>query len=373
MSEVELPDGFRFAPSYPFPPSPDNERIVAAIRASRPEDIPGLVWTPPDFAARGHKIIRKFDIDRKKRPDGALIPCCMCSRDHPKYLAGAVLWSPDGYLRLIGHVCAAKEEHFGEARYRQLVRQREQEELDNATLAWMETNVAALKPVAASLAELRAPIDFWEEQQRRFFREVAPLAERLERIARREGGMLTIAQESSAARLVTAAGGGGRTAASQYETVAIGMLSGSSFLHRPGTKRSRQLEGILEAFAYIPDGNREEQLMALFDGGEHAVTTATGLAFRNMQRAATLAEECAAARQFFTPDNIALLESWGDDDRNPEPFTIRRYASSVEFLLPDRSRANLQMTWPKLPDLSALHEIVAAGIELDGVLKRHKL
>jgi len=365
ITEVELPDGFRPAPPYPSAPSPDDERIVAAIRESRPESIPGLAWTPPDYAATGHKIIRKFDIDRKKRPDGALIPCCMCSRDHPKFLEGAVLWSSDGYLRLIGHVCAAKDEHFGEARYRQLVKQREQEELNKAAFAWMEANIATLRPIAASLAELRMVIDFWEEQQRLFFRDVAPLAKTLANIARRDGGVLTVMQESSAAQLVAAATsdarGRSRAAPSQYETAAIGTLSGVSFLYHPGTKRSRQLDGILEAFANVPDGNPEEQLLALFDGDDKGLTATTGLVFRNMQSAIKLADECAKAREFFAPDNIALLEDWGNDERNPEPFTIRRYGSSVEFWLPDKSRARLNTSWPPMPNLAALRRIVAAG------------
>jgi hypothetical protein len=92
-----------------------------------------------------------------------------------------------------------------------------------------------------------------------------------------------------------------------------------------------------------------------------------------MQRAAKLAAECADAQAFFTPDNLALLESWGGDERNPQPFTIHRHASSVIFVLQDKSRTTLQTIWPKMPSLSALLRIVDAGIELDSVLKRHKL
>jgi hypothetical protein len=181
----------------------------------------------------------------------------MCSGGHPKFLAGSILWSPDGNLRLIGHVCATKDEHFGEALYRQLIRQREQEELDNVTLAWLEANIASLKPIAVSVAELRSVIDCWEEQQRKFFRDVAPLAGMLENIARREGGILTVMQESSTAKLVAAAMGGA-TAGSHHKTITIGVLSGLSFLHRPNSKRSRQLEGMLEAFERVPDGQPQE-------------------------------------------------------------------------------------------------------------------
>jgi hypothetical protein len=369
-----MPDGSRPAPPYPTPPSSDDERILAAIRASRPEEIPGLSWTAPDFLATDHKIIRKFAIGAKKRPDGEYIPCAICSGGHPKFLEGAVLWSPDGWLRLIGHVCAAKDEHFGEARYREFIKQREQEDLDNITLAWMEVNVAALKPVAASVREFLKNVLFWEEQQKIFFRGVGELAEALEDIARRHGGVLSVVQESSGAQLVAAAMRGAAAASSIYETISIGSLSGSSFVLRPSQKRSRQLEGMLEALARVPDGEGDEPLLTMIGrDGEREITITTGLVFRAMQRAAKLADEFTDAQAFFTPENLTLLDSWGVDKRNPRPFSMQRNGPRVTFALPDKSKATLPTIWPKLPDLSALRSIVTADIELDGVLKRHKM
>ena len=69
----------------------------------------------------------------------------------------------------------------------------------------METNVGALKPVVASIRELLQVVRFWEEQQKAFFHGVAELATVLENIARRQGGVLSVVQESSGVRLVTAA------------------------------------------------------------------------------------------------------------------------------------------------------------------------
>ena len=360
-----MPDGSRPSLPYPSPPSPDDECIVAAIRASRPEDIPGLEWTPPDFMAEGHRIVRKFDIDRKKRPDGLFIPCAMCSGGHPKFLLGSILWSPDGKLRLIGHVCAEKEGHFGKAGYGQLLKLREQEERDSLALAWMEANIAAIGPTAASVAGLRPIMSFWEEQQRKLFHDVPLLAKRIAKIAARDGGLLTVTQESSSAQLVEAATrdetDSQRKERNQYETVALGTFFGRSFLSQPRTKRSLRLEGILRTFREMPDGEPQEQLLALFDGGERAVTTMFGLILQAMRQAAALADECVAAQAFFRENNLTLLERWGSDRRNPQQFTVRRYVASVEFRLPDRSRAVLQTGWPPMPDLSVLRRLVADG------------
>ena len=92
-----------------------------------------------------------------------------------------------------------------------------------------------------------------------------------------------------------------------------------------------------------------------------------------MQRAAKLADEYADAMGFFTPENLALLENWGGDHRNPRSFSIRPFGSRRTFQLPDKSQATLHTIWPTPPSLSVLRGIVGAGIEHDGVLKQHKL
>jgi len=150
MPAGSLPGG-----PYPVPPSADDERVAAAIRSSRPEEIPGLAWSKPDFVATGHKIVRSFALDRKKRPGLECVPCAMCSGGHPKFLDGAVLWSPDGWLRVIGHVCAAKPEHFGEAQYRTLRRQQQQEELDAVAFDWLHANVRIFRRLIPTIGALR--------------------------------------------------------------------------------------------------------------------------------------------------------------------------------------------------------------------------
>lgn len=366
-----MSDGLPSPPPYPVPPSADAEDIVAALKASRPEEIPGLSWTKPDFAAPGHKIIRRFSVDPKKRPDRALVPCAICSLDHPKFYEGYILWSPDSYLRLIGHVCGADDARFGQSRFRQLVKQRDQEELDNLILDWLTSTINDIRPIEDEIRAMQAFVLAWEMEQKTLFRDVQMLAELLENTTRRHRGVLTVAQESSSARLfATAAPGAARNL---HETAAIGALIGGTFLLRTTNKRSRQIEGILEAFACIPKGDGDTPIMALIDrGGENAVTIAGGTVFRAMGRAVALADECEDARRFFQPDNIALLERWGGDPRNPQPFSVRRYTSHVEFKQHDLSRARINSALPALPAFSRLRAIVASGTNVDRLLKRHR-
>ena len=361
-----MPDVALHRGPYPSPPSPDAEFILAPIRRCQPEDIPGLAWTKPDFLAVEHKIVRTFAVEGKRRPSGQYIPCAICSGESPKFLDGAVLWSLDGYLRLIGHVCAAKPEHFGEARYRNLQRQRKQEELDDAALSWLSVHASTMKSLVTVIAALKSCALYIEAQQKVFFRDVDPLAAVLANRAKQYGGSLSVAQKSQSSRLIVASGG---TAQSLYEDVMIGTLIGTAFLARPKRSRSRQLEGCLQALDLIPDGEGDEPILALIGrGGEGAINAAAGAALRAAQRALKMAEECTDAGQFIDPTNLAVLKTWGEDSRNPMQFTVRLFGQRIEFVMADKSRAALNMNWPKLPDISVLRQVVAAGLQLDLLL-----
>lgn len=370
-----MPDGSLPGGPYPTPPSPDDERVTVAIRNNRPEDIPGLSWGKPDFAAPGHKIIRSFTLDRKKRAGLECVPCAMCSGGHPKFLDGAVLWSSDGWLRVIGHVCAAKPEHFGEAQYRNLRRQRQQEELDAVAFDWLHTNIGVFRRMIPPIGALRSAALFLEAQQRALFRGVPDLAALLAQAASRQGGALTVVQELSGARrdaseVANVAAGGGATQ-SRYELISVGNLSGGEFLRRPTQKRSRGFETIAEVLERIPPGDGEVPMLALIGRGQLEITVTAGLVLRAVQRALTLAAEYKDASRFIDPANLATLERWGQDSRNTIRFSIRQNASELTFVLEDRSRATISRNWPSLADLYELQIVSAVGTQLDELL-RHR-
>jgi hypothetical protein len=369
-----MPDGYLPGGPYPVPPSSDDESIRTAIRDGKPEEIPGLIWGKPDFSTEGHKLVLTFAIDRKKRPGHECIPCAMCSVDHPKYLGGAVLWSPDGWLRVIGHVCAAKPEHFGEAGYRGLRKQRQQEVIDSVAFDWLHANIEVFRPLVHGVNALKALAMVLENQQQVFFRGVPALAAALAQAAGRHGGELTVVQELSGERLAAAKdaaeAAGGSAQQSRYEQIGVGRFLGMVFFSRPNLKRSRQLESVVEALNRIPPGSGEEIMLALIDQGEHEVTTTAGLVLRAMQRALKLAEECADAKQFVCYDSLASLERWGQDSRNSMQFSVRQYDSQVTFILANKSRATLSKTWPDPVDLSALRAIIDLGSQLDGLLRK---
>lgn len=368
-----MPDGFISAGPYRSPPSHDDEGVLRPIREGRPENINGLSWSRPDFAAQGHKIIRSFSIDRKKRPGLTCIPCAICSGSHPKFLDGAVLWSPDGWLRVIGHVCAARPEHFGQARYSTLKRQREQEELDGVALLWVENNIKAFRPLIAVVNRIKESAVFWERQQHLLFRNVPGISQMLEDAVRKHGGNLTVVDRISGTRQAASAeatGSSGSRVQSLYEFISLWTLEGAELLKRPRVKWTRQLESIVGALERIPAGSGDDPMLELFDQGEHGVTITAGVVFRAIQRALRLANKLGDAERFLTSTNLDALETWGRDGRNTVRFTLQRASSQITFIQEDRSRATLSLHFPKLPDLSKLNALASAGMQLERLLPK---
>lgn len=365
-----MPDGSLSTGPYSTPPAADDERITLAIQRDRPEEIFGLSWNKPDFAASGHKIVRTFSVERKKRPGGEFIPCAICSGKHPKFLDGAVLWSPDRWLRVIGHVCAAKPEHFGERIYGQLRKQRKQEQLDNAAFDWLHANISPLQAVCSDLVELERYAKYFEEQQRIFFRDVPDLAKLLESTVRRHQGVLTVSQRISEMRVAAMKDASRGSMQSLHEVVNVGSLLGPDFLIRPTSKRSHHLGDIAQTIKNLPSGAPDEIMLALIDKDEHQINIFAGLALRSVQRAVKIAEECFRAEQFLGAENLTVLENWGKELRNPTQFSVQRFRSGVRFILQDRSQATLSTDWPEKIDLSLLKSIAVAGIHFSSLMPR---
>ena len=339
----------------------------------QPENIPGVVWSKPDLTSDEHRIIVRFAIGRKKRPGGEFIPCSMCSEKHPKFLAGSVLWSPDGWLRLIGHLCAKKDENFGEARYRALQQQHQQAELDEAALDLLAANIQFIPALRKDVASLRAAMAYMEGQQRIFFRDVPALATQLAEAAKRGGGRLTVAREVSANRISATDSMVSSLSVSmpmsRYEEVDVGIMRGATFLDRPRRfPRSRQVEGVLDAFDMIPVGDGQDPLVKLMDGGEHQVTITAIAVLRAVERVLSLSRDYADAAEFISSENLDTLESWGCHRDNSFPFSIRRSEREVIFKLQDLSRARLSPKWPGIVDLSGWRQMAEAAVTLSSRL-----
>ena len=84
------------------------EEFLAHIRQSgQSETFPGL-HPGPIAKTEPFLLLRPFEIDRRKRPEGDLAPCPMCQPN--KYLRGSLIYLPDlKAIAAIGHCCADKD------------------------------------------------------------------------------------------------------------------------------------------------------------------------------------------------------------------------------------------------------------------------
>jgi hypothetical protein len=365
----QKPDNVCALGPYPSVPSRWDEAIAAAIHSGRPEDIPGLSITKPDFEASGHRIVRSFALDRQQRPSKECIPCAMCSGGHPKFLAGAVLWSPDRWLRLIGHKCAAKPEHFGQKEYQRLTDEHDQDEIDEAAYQWLRANILAIRAVRPDLESFRNFAAYLEEQQRGFFRDVSALASTLREAAHRQAGVLTVTERLSDARLAAAELSGGlhRASQSQFEVVSLGRMKGLSFLDRPKVRLSYVLTNIIEALEMIPPASDSESLiealMTLLS--EKRMTITAGVVLRNLRRGLKIVQTLSEAREFVSDDNLETLRAYGADPRNAVGFTLEHFGSGmIRFVTAEKERFALPRRWPEIADIGSLAEIVEVGLTL---------
>lgn len=354
---------------YGVPPSPEDYRIRAGMDIFQPENIEGVVLSKPDFVHGEHKIILEFAIARTKRPGGQRIPCSMCSREHPKYYTGALLWSSDGWLRVIGHQCAEKKEHFGAVRYKKMQQERSQRELDDAAFGHLESNIELIKTLRPHVVALKTAMEFMEGQQKRFAREVPALAAELLSAAKRNGRLMVV-REIPANRIMAtenmASGLSTRSATSRYEEIDVGTLRGATFLHLPSKfSRSRRVEGVLGALDMLPEGDAQEALLTLIDGGDnHVIVTAITVS-KAVGRVLALARDYADAAEFISQENIAALDRWGQHPDNPLPCSVQRSAQEIIFRTADLSRARLSPSWPAIVDFSKWQQIADAEATLE--------
>ena len=366
-----MPEGSISRGPYASAPSADDARVCAPIDRGVPEEIPYLVWTRPDFLGLEHRIIRTFAIDRKKRPNRECIPCAICSGQNPKYLDGAVLWSSDGTLRIIGHQCARQSEHFGSSTYEGMLRKASQKHLDSVAWDWFYPNISNVKQLMVDLLEVSRVATFIDAQSKEFCHNLPNIWKALKNFADRNNGTITVEVELSGSRLVASeiSGFANRAAQSKYETISIAVMQGTPLFKRPKRTWASQIEGCRDALAAVPEGEGDSPMEELIARGDNEPTVTAGMILRNLERAKFIADELDNALRFFEADNIKTLEVWGHDSRNMLPFKIERFGQQIQIIAPDFGRARLSAVCPKFPDLSLLNRIVSDGSSLSGLLR----
>lgn len=133
---------------------PSDEFIaawLAHIKATgRPEMFDGVSTTKPPRNGRIVLRARKITVPVKKRDDGYLVPCPICSTECSKFITGYMAWFPlEGVVRFIGHQCG--EKYFDPGKFRQAEKDLKQKLATAARRKFLEKNIHLVPDLIDSL------------------------------------------------------------------------------------------------------------------------------------------------------------------------------------------------------------------------------
>lgn len=133
---------------------PSDEFIGAWIthikQTGRPEMFDGVSTTKPPRNGRIVLLARKIVVPVKKRDDGNLVPCPICSTECSKFITGYMAWFPlEGVVRFIGHQCGAK--YFDTGKFRQAEKDLRDKLAVAARRKFLENNIHLVPDLIARL------------------------------------------------------------------------------------------------------------------------------------------------------------------------------------------------------------------------------
>jgi hypothetical protein len=188
----------RERPTGPHPVKPSTEwkeQFAEHIRRTgQPETFPSLDWSQPPSWSRPY-ILRRFDVDRKKRPLRDMAPCTICSPHHPKCLEGMFLvWYQDeGVVRAIGPECGAELAggHLLVAEKQAFERRERQRRAES----YLEENLPKLEAALETLEALRPGLTEAERLHRKLRSDNSLIPKQFRHIMKKDGGVLSVSVE----------------------------------------------------------------------------------------------------------------------------------------------------------------------------------
>jgi hypothetical protein len=310
---------------FPTPPQAQLPEIRRVINETgQPELVPELTWTRPDKAIAHRLYLPKIQVDRARRPGGEMIACSLCDPERPKCLSFYLLWSADGHLRIVGHMCGAT--HFGQHAFREMEDAARREATRLADEDFLLEYLPRLPLWLDDLDSLAPACGHAQRLKREFAKGVPSLHVRLVRMVKDHGGALVIVRKRSGdgpSGFRSSLGGG-----AEYETVPVAYLRGQSFL-TPSYNPVSELERI-EADLLSVTGGRTSQvseedaveiICSMSEAGLHDARRKIEAARR---RAARLVERLIEIAAFVSDAGIDELDRWARHDENEFRFTLER-------------------------------------------------
>jgi hypothetical protein len=322
VASVQQSSGLPYRQFKERPTSIFIDHVTARLRETElPEDIPELFRNRIPKDAKFF-IIKKIDIDGKKRPEGDQAPCPMCTPN--RFLSGALVWLPEMQCcAVIGHCCADREARAAADREFRFRAKRDHEE--NVLL---ETLLLVPQRLAACRGSMPAAIEA-RRLFRKFRKESSLVQHQLRNVTRNYGGRLVLPEiirggeddEEKENDYVGPQGFGRRGQIETREHV-FGMLAGAIATVKDYNP-VKELETVTRQLQSIenvptPDGFLDF-IVGMTDKQRSAAVAILELSERG---AIKFANRLTTFRAFMSRPNADRLNKFGTNDHNTFQFDV---------------------------------------------------
>jgi hypothetical protein len=354
--------GARLPTPGEFSTRPSDAVIDAFVQhvreAGEPESFPSITTTKPRSDSRP-VFLRRFSIDRKKRRDGEMAPCPICSPESPKYLHdGYLTWYPDECaIRAIGPECG--DTVFGGTQYAEAKAAFDLVERERVAVEFLHKN---LPKALSMLVALTALEDAATEAERLHeqLRKSAPRIHAKLRQMKSAGGAISVSivrektKTKEDARSVGPRGFG--KADSDYDAIE------EVFGHFPDTtalyakfEPMKELRELLNKLTDLPQlRSSDEAFLWACDASE---------SLERLEAAVAILHDCAAGyvrlaerldrfAEFFSITLFDALDRWGNHEDSA--FHLEAEAANGVFRLEHAARWNDRDRVVLRPDMAKL-------------------
>ena len=345
-----------------FDTRPSDALIEAFLQHVRetgePENFPSITTTKP-APDSPPVFLRRFSIDRRKRRDGDMAPCPICSPAAPKYLNDAYLvWYPEErVLRAIGPECG--DSVFGGTQYAEAKATFDLAERERLAVEFLQKN---LPKALSMLVALRSLADAADEAERLHdqLRKRAPRIHAALRALKKGGGAISVsivtARDKNGDDARAIGPRGFSKAGSEYDSTE------EVFGYLPDTpailtkfKPAQALQPLLQQLMDLPQlQTSEEAFLWACDESDNLLTLEAAVAtLRNCSAGyVEISGRLDRFADFFSSGLFEKLNLWGEHEENS--FRMHARASDGVFRLEHVAHWNDREKVILRPDMTKL-------------------
>ncbi|WP_193748886.1 hypothetical protein [Leisingera sp. ANG-Vp] len=257
------------------------------------------------------KILWKFTLDRKKRPNWDEAPCPICSPVSPKYLSGFLVWFPkENCIRAIGKECGRTLDKNWHREVRAFKIREEDEARRQYILQKLHTVPQLISEFETELATAKRQHSVWRDLKDRCPAIVQHLRDNM-------GEDLRVSRRSRNKTLSSSNG------TSNYYETRIGKAQGYAAVRRD-FPNVREIKSSIEHLEAISHGSNSHEisvrLQVMSKKEQRAIEKVIKLSETKLDRVKQRRHDFLS---FFSDANIETINRWATDQNTSMYFTMK--------------------------------------------------